>query len=165
MNMPGALNFARTLVPLATIILTPLPSLLGEAAPSPAPVTEVPQASPAPTAAKKKVYEGMPASELQALIGKPEKIIQVATPPGKTGHAEIWIYKRRKSMSTDVVTIGTRPITIKQKRGDTYVDVVVSNEPITKNQTTETFDVAAFLIVNGQYITTTRTEEKQLSFL
>lgn len=165
MNMSGALNFVRTLTPLAAIILTAVPSLIGETVPTPPPATEGQQATPVPATAKKKVYEGMPASELKALIGKPEKIIQVATPPGKTGHAEIWIYKRRKSTSTDTVTIGTRPITIKQKRGDSYVDVVISNEPVIKNRLTETFDVAAFLIVNEQYITTTRTEEKQESFL
>lgn len=165
--MSGILNFCRILAPLTAATLIATPALFGASSEEPAqqPASDSPQAAPVKTTAKKKVYEGMPASELQTMIGKPEKIIPVAIPPGKTGHAEVWIYKRHKSTSTDTVTIGTRPITIKQKRGESYVDVVISNEPVTKNRITETFDVAAFLIVNGQYITTTRTEEKQQSFM
>lgn len=118
---------------------------------------ETPQAA----APKKGVYEGMPAADLQALIGKPEKIVPVST---KTGHAEVWIYKRLKRTNTDVITIGTKPVIARQQRGDDWVDVVVGHEDITKNKLTEVFEVASFLIVNDQYITCTNTEEKVESF-
>jgi hypothetical protein len=122
--------------------------------------TAAPQVQPTP-GPQQQFHEGMPAEELQRLIGKPEKVLPVAT---KKGHAEVWIYKKYKRTSMDTVKVGTKPITIREKRGDNYVDVVVSYEDVLKNRRTEVFAVASFLIVNGQYITCTQTEEKTESF-
>lgn len=108
-----------------------------------------------------KVYEGMPAADLRALIGKPDIIKPVET---KKGHAEVWIYRRLKRSTTDTITVGNKPITTRQKRGDEYVDVVIGQEPIIKKQLTDVYEVASFLIVNDQFILCKNTEETEQSF-
>lgn len=127
---------------------------------NPSEATETPKTQQ-PQSASPRVYEGMPAAELRALIGKPEKIVPVAS---KKGHAEVWIYRQLKHTTVDMVQVGTKPVIIRQKNGNDYVDVVVSEDPILKNRRTEVFAVASFLIVDGHYITCTQTEQKAESF-
>lgn len=149
---------------LAVVLLFVGIPLFGDSS-APAPSAEEAKPSRAPKPAQKGVYEGMMASELQALIGKPDKVVPVDTPEGKKNHAEVWIYKRLKSTSTDTVTVGTKPVTTRVKQGDNYVDVVVSNEPVIKNRVTEIYQVASFLIIQGRFIKSTQTEEKRQYFL
>jgi hypothetical protein len=116
---------SRLCLPFAVVFwLVGIP-LFGEpSSSSSAPAAEGAKAAQTSKQAKKGVYEGMPASELQALIGKPDKVVPVDTPEGKKNQAEVWIYKRLKSTSTDTVTIGTKPVTTRVKQGDNYVDVL-----------------------------------------
>ena len=140
--------------------------LLGEPADAkPAPAAEGQAATPAAQPAKKRIYVGMPAAELQTLIGKPEKIVPVPAKSDENGHGEIWVYRRLIKTSTEVVTIGTKPVMGRRQSGNgTWSDVVLSTEPVTKNRLTQTYQVASFLIVNGQFVTNTQTEENQQSF-
>lgn len=107
----------------------------------------------------------MPAAELRALIGKPDKVVPVPTKSGQTDQVEIWIYRRLINSSTEIVTVGNKPIMGRRLNGDgTSTEYVMTTEPVNKNRVTETYKVASFLIANGQYITTTQTEEKQQYF-
>jgi hypothetical protein len=92
----------------------------------------------------------MPAEALQALIGKPEKIVPVPAQSSENGHGEIWVYKRLIKSSTEVVTIGPRPVMGRRQTGNgTWSDVVLSTEPVTKNRLTQSYQVTHFLIVDG----------------
>lgn len=114
---------------------------------------------------KKHIYVGMPAEELQALIGKPQKIVSVPSKSDKEGHAEIWVYRRLSKSYTEVVTVGYKPVMGRRQNGNgSWADVVLSNEPETKFRVTEIYQVASFLIANGKYVATTQSEEKQQSF-
>ena len=147
---------------LATIAGTSLASESADAKPIPA-AAKKEITTPKPP--KRQVYVGMPAKELEALIGKPQKIIPVKTPVAKGNHVEVWIYKRLKSSSSESVTIGTKSINGRRQLSDgTWTDVVLATEPVEKMRVTDTYQVASFLIVNGRFITTTLTEEKEQHF-
>jgi hypothetical protein len=154
------------LAPVTAFLLIAGVPLFGETAEAkPVPATEGQTTAPAARPAKKGLYVGMPAAELQALIGKPEKIVPVPASSAENGHGEIWVYRRLIKSSTEIVTIGTRPVMGKRQNGNgVWVDVVLSNEPVTKNRITQTYQVASFLVVNGQFVTSTKTEESQQSF-
>lgn len=138
------------------------------AAPSPAKATPGAKdgASHAATKSKQpRVYVGMPAKELEALIGKPQKIVPVTTPVKKGTHAEVWIYKRLKQSTTESVTIGSKPIMGRRPTGDgSWTDTVLTTEPIDKTRVTNTYQIASFLIVNGRFVATTLTEERDQHF-
>ena len=155
------------LAQIAALLVIAGAPLAGEPADAkPAPAAEGPTATPAAAQpAKKRIYVGMPAAELQALIGKPEKIVPVPTNSTENGHGEIWVYRRLIKSSTEVVTIGTKPIMGRRQTGNgTWSDVVLSTEPVTKNRLTQTYQVANFLIVNGQFVANTQSEEAEQSF-
>ncbi len=155
----------RRLWPLITAILViagvPLFGEPADATPAPATGGKTTAAAPA----KNRVYVGMPAEELQALIGKPERIVPVPSKSGKDGHVEIWVYRRLIKTSTEIVQIGTKPIMLKKLNSNgTVTDVIVSYEPVNPNRVTEVYQVANFLIANGQFVTTTQSEEKVQTF-
>jgi hypothetical protein len=163
LRIPGSRCLLAQVTALLLIAGAPL---LGEPADAkPAPAAVGPAATPAAQPAKKGLYVGMPAAELEALFGKPEKIIPVPAPATESGHGEIWVYRRLIKSSTEVVTIGTKPVMGRRQTGNgTWADVVLTTEPVTKNRLTQTYQLANFLIVNGQYVMCTKTEESQQSF-
>ena len=163
LRLPSPRYLLAPITALLVIAGAPLPGEPAEA--KPAPAAEGQAATPAAQPAKKGVYVGMPAAELQALIGKPEKIIPVPSNSTESGHGEIWVYRRLIKSSTEVVTIGTRPVTGRRQTGNgTWSDVVLTTEPVTKNRLTQTYQVANFLIVNGQFVGNKQSEETQQSF-
>lgn len=148
---------------LAMAVGTSLAS--GSADSKPVPAASKKEAAAPKKPARNPVYVGMPAKELEALIGKPQKIIPVKTPVAKGNHSEVWIYKRLKSSSSESVTIGSKPIMGRRQSGDgTWTDVVLTTEPVEKMRVTDIYEVASFLIVNGRFIATTHTEEKDQHF-
>lgn len=163
LRIPSFRGFLPQIAAILTIVGAPL---FGE--PTDAKQTTAAEGKPTSTAAqpnKKRVYVGMPAAELQALIGKPEKIIPVPRKSDKDEQAEIWVYRRLIKSYTENVTIGSKPITSRRPNGDgTSSDVVLLNEPVTQYRLTEVFQVARFLIANGQYVATTQYEEQQQTF-
>ena len=163
LRLPSPRCLLAPVTALLVIAVAPLPGEPAEA--KPAPAAEGPAATPVAQSAKKGVYVGMPAAELQALIGKPEKIIPVPSTTAEAGHGEIWVYRRLIKSSTEVVTIGTKPVMGRRQTGNgTWSDVVLTTEPVTKNRLTQTYQVANFLIVNGQFVGNKQSEETQQSF-
>ena len=115
-----------------------------------------------PAAPKRALKVGMPAAEVQALIGKPAEITPMA---GQEASAEIWIYRRLKDTKTEHVHMGDKPITenFTDAGGRVLVNVVAS-EAIMKLRRTDTFDVLQVLMVNGQYVNMKRTVEKKEAY-
>ncbi|HTZ20824.1 MAG TPA: hypothetical protein VMC06_08075 [Opitutaceae bacterium] len=164
LRIPGLRYF---LAPITALLVIAGASLHGETAEAkPAPAAEGQAATPGAKPAKKGIYVGMPAAELQALIGKPEKIVPVPNNNGtENGHGEVWVYRRLIKSSTEVVTIGSKPVMGRRQTGNgTWSDVVLSTEPVTKNRLTQVYQVASFLIVNGQFVTNKQSEETEQSF-
>lgn len=166
MNIRSILSFRSFLQLITAILMVVGIPLFGEPTETkqgPSAVAKTPSRDTQP--AKKRIYVGMPAAELQALIGKPEKIIQVPHKSDKDGQTEIWVYRKFIKSFTEPVTIGSRPVMGKRQNADgTSSDVVLSNEPVTKFRLTEVYQVARFLITDGKYVATTQFEENQETF-
>lgn len=166
MNYLRVTNF-RYFFALITALLmiagTPLSSQPAETTQNPQ--VETKPASPLAPTKKKGVYVGMPADELQAAIGKPERIIPVPAKSENDGHSEIWIYRRFLRSYIEIVTIGSRPIMGRRRNADgSWSDVVLSTEPVDKNRRTDVYQVARFLITDGKYVANAKFEEKEQTF-
>jgi hypothetical protein len=135
----------------------------GEPSADPTVATQTETVKPA---GSKKVYEGMPSAELRALIGEPTRVVPAKLPNNKTG--EWWVYERLKGTTTESVAVGTTPITSRRQskttEGTVDVDNVVGFDVVKENRTVEVYQVAAFLIYDGAYITCKKTEEKRPVF-
>lgn len=161
--MPPALSRLPAALTAALFLVSGYSALAGE--PVAAPTADTPAQAAKPAGAK-KLYEGMPSAELRALIGAPQRVVPAKLPNDKTG--EWWIYERLKGTTTESVAIGTKPITSRgqQKTAEGTVDVdnVVGFDVVKENRTVEIYEIAAFLIYDGVYVTNKKTEEKRPVF-
>jgi len=112
---------------------------------------------------RKTLSVGMPAAEVQALIGKPQAIEQMDTPEGR---ADVWVYRRLKESVTTSEYAGEKPITKETIDGvGRVITDVVASEAIMRPMRKDTYEVVRVLIFKGVFVNLRKSVETKQTWL